>query len=316
MSRKKAYVIGTNVSNSLSPAIFQYWFEKHNIDGKYGYIEIKEKDFDKEIKLILKEENLVGLNITIPYKEKIIPHLAPNDIGIMGLDIHAGRIGAVNYITKTSLIGDWHGHNSDYLGFEMSIKPFEKKTDIKTAIVIGYGGAAKAIIYSLYKKGKKIKLFNRSYKKISNLGIDMPHYNQLLGWEKKPKHMFVKVQPHSNYPIDTIKSYKLEDLEKHTHSADIIINTTPINVLNKSNKLKIKPNTIGFDVVYKPKGGTGFLNHFEPENRIEGIYMLAHQASFCWDSWFLGDSIINDDSIDLVDEDLINYLFKKMEEDT
>ena len=144
----------------------------------------------------------------------------------------------------------------------------------------------------------------------------MPHYNQLMGWEKKPKHMFVKTQPHSKYSIDTIESYRLKDLEKHTYSADIIINTTPTNVLHKSSKLKIKPNTIGFDVVYRPKGGTGFLNHFKPENRIEGIYMLAHQASFCWDSWFLGDLIINDDLINLVDEDLITHLFKKMEEET
>ena len=54
MSRKKAYVIGTKVSNSLSPTIFNYWFKKYNVDGEYGYIEIEEKNFEKEIKAILK----------------------------------------------------------------------------------------------------------------------------------------------------------------------------------------------------------------------------------------------------------------------
>ena len=71
MSNKKVYVIGTDVSTSLSPMIFKYWFDKYNIPGEYEYIEIKENNFHKEIKLILKEDNLCGLNITIPFKEKI-----------------------------------------------------------------------------------------------------------------------------------------------------------------------------------------------------------------------------------------------------
>ena len=76
MSIKKAYVIGANVSTSMSPTIFRYWFNKYNIDrAEYGFIEIKEENFDKEIKTILKEDGLVGLNVTIPYKEKIFPYI-------------------------------------------------------------------------------------------------------------------------------------------------------------------------------------------------------------------------------------------------
>ena len=72
MSKKKAFVVGVNVSNSLSPTIFNYWFNKYKIDAEYGYIQIKEESFDNDIKLILKEKDLIGLNITMPYKEKII----------------------------------------------------------------------------------------------------------------------------------------------------------------------------------------------------------------------------------------------------
>ena len=75
MSKKKAYVVGTNVSTSLSPEIFNYWFKKYKINAEYGYIEIKEENFDREIKSILKNKDLVGLNITMPYKEKILPYL-------------------------------------------------------------------------------------------------------------------------------------------------------------------------------------------------------------------------------------------------
>ena len=75
MRKKIAHVIGANVSSSLSPTIFKYCFDKYCIDAEYGYIEIKEEKFDEEIKSILEEDGLCGLNITIPFKEKIIPHL-------------------------------------------------------------------------------------------------------------------------------------------------------------------------------------------------------------------------------------------------
>ena len=93
MSKGKALVVGTNVSKSLSPTIFNYWFKKYHIDAEYGYKEIKEENFDKEIKPMLKEDKLCGLNITAPFKEKIISHL---DV----LENHSIQIGAVNCVSK------------------------------------------------------------------------------------------------------------------------------------------------------------------------------------------------------------------------
>ena len=68
---KKTYVIGSQVSKSLSPTIFNYWFSKHSIDCSYGYREINVKDFDIDIKKIFLEKGLCGLNITIPFKEEM-----------------------------------------------------------------------------------------------------------------------------------------------------------------------------------------------------------------------------------------------------
>ena len=141
MSKKKAYVIGANVRTSLSPAIFNYWFDKYNVDGEYGYIEIEEKNFEKEIKTILKDSDLVGLNITMPYKEKIIPYLKHKERDWTTLDHTAKNTGAVNHIIK-NISGGWTGCNSDDFGFGKAIEPFEKQIKTKTAIVIGYGGAA------------------------------------------------------------------------------------------------------------------------------------------------------------------------------
>ena len=103
-----------------------------------------------------------------------------------------------------------------------------------------------------------------------------------------------------------IEVYSLENLQQHIESSDLIINTTPTNILNVSQKWNINSNTTGFDVVYKPKGGTGFLQHFLPSKRIEGIHMLIHQAVPCFAEWFLVEPTI--------DEGLIKALYKKMEE--
>ena len=92
MNKKKAYVIGTNVSQSLSPLIFNYWLEKSGNKGEYTFKEIKPKNFDQEIDQILKEENVCGFNVTIPYKKNIIKHLDSKNL-------HAEKIGAVNCVT-------------------------------------------------------------------------------------------------------------------------------------------------------------------------------------------------------------------------
>ena len=69
---KKFYVIGDNVSKSLSPTIFNYWFKKHKINAKYGFVELNTNNFDRRIKQILKDKSVYGLNITIPFKQKIM----------------------------------------------------------------------------------------------------------------------------------------------------------------------------------------------------------------------------------------------------
>ena len=157
---KKAYVIGKNASKSLSPTIFNYWFKKHSIEGEYGFKEIDENSFNNTITTTLKEKNLCGLNITIPFKEKIIQHLDE-------IDEHTKLIGAANCVSKTNT--RLTGSNTDWIGFKESIKWAEKNGKDKleeknTAVVIGYGGSAKAIVYSLSYMGfKNIRVFKTTH---------------------------------------------------------------------------------------------------------------------------------------------------------
>jgi len=257
MTNKKAYVVGNNTHKSLSPIIFNYWFKKYKINGEYRYIEIKEENFNNEIKKLLGEKSLCGLNITIPFKEKIIHHLDT-------IDKHSTLIGAVNCVSKVE--EKLEGMNTDWIGFQESIKWQEKhglpKIERKdTAIVIGYGGSAKAVIYSLSKMGfKKIRVFNRSYEKISKLTNIIPH--------------------------------KLEDLEHHFKEGDLIVNTIPTNYYEEL-KLNLPRHTIvdrssatghGFDAVYNYN--TFFLGHIAYVKRIYGHHMLIHQAIPCFYKWF------------------------------
>tara|TARA_Y100000590_G_scaffold375766_1_gene440929 strand:+ start:204 stop:1034 length:831 start_codon:yes stop_codon:yes gene_type:complete len=259
MITKKCYVVGSKANSSLSPKIFNYWFNQHKVKGSYKPLQITTQNFNKKIKKTLSEENLCGLNITIPFKEKIIKHLSKSDK-------HTKKIQAVNCVTKNKK--QINGTNTDWLGLINSIKYFEKnrKKRIKRnlAIVIGYGGSAKAIIYALKKlRFKKITVVNRTFKKIKNLK---------------------KVSP--------IQKKQLVHLAPN---ADLIINTVPnkhfIKKIFSTNKTR-RLSGVGYDIVYKPN--TGFLAHFHKEKKINGISLLVHQAEPCFYKWFRIKPIIDD----------------------
>ena len=179
------------------------------------------------------------------------------------IDKNAELIGAVNCITKSEK--GFEGTNTDWIGFEESIKWQEKNGISKiekkeTALVIGYGGAAKAIIYSLTKTGfKKIRVFNRDFAKIENLKGITPH--------------------------------KINEFENYFKEADIVVNTIPVN-FSKDLKLNIqtiinedsKSTPHGFDACYNQQ--TFFLNHINYKKQFTGHHMLIHQAVPCFYRWF------------------------------
>ena len=154
---KKFYVVGNRVSKSLSPTIFNYWFRKHKIKASYEYLELNEKNFDLKIREKLADKKVVGMNITIPFKKKIIKH-------VKTMDKHANKIGAVNCLKNGKII---KGTNTDWDGYYRTL-PIRKEILNKKILLIGYGGAALAIHYVLNMMGfKHITILNRSKKKLS-----------------------------------------------------------------------------------------------------------------------------------------------------
>ena len=245
---KKAYVIGSNVKKSLSPLIFEYWFKQNKIAGGYFEKEIDPNNFDEEVEKILEERDVCGFNVTIPFKELIIKKLDK-------VDEHSKKIGAVNFVSKID--GLWVGKNTDWIGFTQAVNRKRKTVNKKIAVVIGYGGASKAVIYALKKENyEEIKLFNRTEEKIHHL--------------KKEKGIT---------PIN------LEHLKEHLSGADIIINTTPVNALQSILIQKKTIKSMAFDIVYRPQE-TDFLSHFDKKKRLYGISMLVYQAAPCFEEWF------------------------------
>ena len=241
---KNFFVIGNRTSKSLSPLIFNYWFKKYNINAKYNFIEVKEKDFDKVIAKKIQANEVCGFNITTPYKKKIIKHLDVKNN-------HAEKIGAVNCVLVGKKI---KGINTDWNGYLNSIK-LEKISKNKKILILGYGGASQAIFYGFLFKGfKNITVFNRSKKLIKLKGVNK-----------------------------YTKDYHL--INKHLGQADLIINTTPTNPLNKKQTKLISSKTLISDIVYIPKE-TPFLKNFKENKKIYGITMLVEQAIPCFRQWF------------------------------
>ena len=246
---KKFLVIGNPIQHSLSPKLHNYWFKKKKINAIYDKKEISEKDINSIISDI-KNEKISGINVTVPFKKKVIPFMDK-------LSPEANESQSVNtiYFQDGSLIG----HNTDISGFELSIKYLKYNVKNKTVFILGAGGVVSSIILALKKMGAtKIILSNRTKSKAEDL---KNKFNELkiIDWGETPNF-------------------------------DMIINATSIGLKNEDGiKLDyslIEPNKFFYDVIYNPKE-TIFLKRAKLfGNRAENGKMMfiyqAHQAFTVW----------------------------------
>lgn len=238
-------LIGKNINYSFSPKYFKNKFQTLELKNhKYKKFELENIDDFKTL-LLDKMENLKGLNVTIPYKETVIPFLDK-------LSKNAKFIGAVNTI-KISKNGKTKGYNTDYYGFKNSLKPLLKPHH-KKALILGTGGASKAVAFAL----KKLKI----------------------------EYDFVSRTP-SEYQLN------YTDLDQTIFNEyQIIINTTPLgtfpNVDEKPdlNYSLFTDKHIAYDLVYNPEE-TSFLKnaHIYGASIKNGYEMLELQAEKAWKVW-------------------------------
>ncbi len=242
----KIGLIGFPLSHSFSATYFKAKFDKENIsDWEYNNYPIENIDLLPE--LLNKTENLKGLNVTIPYKEQVLKYLDE-------IDAEAKEIGAVNTLKITKKENKTHikGFNTDIYGFEKSIKPL-LEFHHKNALILGTGGASKAVAYVFKKLGIKYKFVSRT-----------PKNKQTISYESITEK--------------NIKDYR------------IIVNTTPLgtfpNVLEfpKLPYFGLTKLHVLFDLVYNPSQ-TRFLEFGKQYGAVtkNGYEMLELQAEKAWD---------------------------------
>ncbi len=243
---KKIYgLLGKNISYSFSRGYFSKKFKKLNLK-KYKYVNFDIPQIEDFPLVIYRKRNLSGLNVTIPYKVDVIPYLDK-------LDKTAKIIGAVNTI-KISKKGKLKGYNSDVVGFENSIKPLLKEHHTK-ALILGTGGASKAVAYAL-------KINSIAYK-------------------------FVSRNPENSNQI-SYENLSEEIIKEHT----IIINCTPLGTSPNIEKCPnipyqfITKNHLLYDLIYNPEITTFLSKGKENGATIKNGYeMLELQAEESWRIW-------------------------------
>lgn len=244
---KRFGLIGYPLGHSFSKNFFNEKFHSENIDAEYVNFEIPTiEDFNKIIKA---NPTLCGLNVTIPYKEQVIGYLDE-------LDKDAAAIGAVNVIKIERIKGKTRltGFNSDVMGFTQSIEsllePHHKK-----ALILGTGGASKAINYGLHKLGLETKFVSRSKRNENTITYD-------------------DITP------EIMEEYK------------VIVNCTPTGMYPKADECPnipydlLTPEHLLYDLLYNPDT-TLFMKNGSDRGAIvkNGLEMLLLQAFGAWDIW-------------------------------
>ncbi len=243
---KRYGLIGKSLQHSFSKRYFTEKFKKEGLEDIYDLFEIENIENIKEIFSI---ENLNGLNVTIPYKQKIIPYLDK-------IDETAKMVGAVNtvrFIRKPTEDLILEGYNTDVFGFVQSIKKRLKEWH-KKALILGTGGAAQAINYGLRSMGIETKFVSRTP------NDDQISYKDLTKSLLNDFYLVINSSPVGMFP-------NINECPK-----------IPYNFLKKEHLL--------FDAIYNPKK-TLFLQKGEEQGAevINGLEMLVNQAEESWEIW-------------------------------
>ena len=256
MIKKNFGIIGNPLSHSLSPALHNFWYRKYKFHANYSLIEIELNEIEKVIKKI-KNKELQGINVTVPYKQAVIPYL---DL-IINDAKETQSVNTISLNENNQVIGN----NTDVYGFEQGFISNLSKQNLEQnkVLVMGAGGVTPSVIYALLKKKiKQIFLANRTIKKSEDIKKKFP-YIKIIEWK---------------------------NIEMVAENMDIIINATSLGLKNGidfKEKFKIiKENLVYFDVIYNPEETT-MIKRFKKKNvkTYNGLEMFIYQGQKSFSLW-------------------------------
>ncbi|MEO1029336.1 MAG: shikimate dehydrogenase [Pseudomonadota bacterium] len=255
MPEKLLYgVVGDPIAHSLSPLIHNGWMRAAGLPAEYRAIQIAKGEFEQGMRA-LEAQNVLGLNVTLPHKEAALAYCK-------GVSLGAGEIGAVNTMSR-DIDGSWRGDNTDLAGFLRGLNR-AGLTDLSdlNALVLGAGGAARAVIAAVRDTGANIRIANRTLSRAEELA-------QRFG-----------------LPADSCLT--LEAGLEILYSADVVVNTTSLG----------HTGDLGFDwpdgtgrLIYDISYGKAAQRILEPAEKagwqtIDGLGMLVGQAAAAFEIWF------------------------------
>ncbi len=266
-------LIGEKLGHSFSPQIHGEIFKKLGIAGEYKLFELREDELKAAVKEY-KKQDIKGLNVTVPYKIKIMPYL---DV----ISAEAEKIGAVNTISMAN--GVLTGYNTDYNGFGKSLARSRIEVKGKSAVILGTGGVSKAVVQYLTDNGAK----NITY--VSRNPGDGANG--------------------SGYSIRTIGYDELASME-----GDLIINCTPCGMYPKVDASPVSQDIFkGFgtavDLIYNPEE-TMFLKQAKDNGlkTVNGLYMLVGQAVAAQEIW--NGIRLSEEQVDDIYKNIKNLLYR------
>lgn len=243
-------LIGGKLGHSLSPQIHGIIMKKLGIKGTYDLFEVKDEELKNKIEE-LRALNVKGVNITIPYKTKIIKYLDK-------ISPEAEKIGAINTLDFKN--GALIGYNTDYYGFGVSLKNSDINVNNKSAVILGSGGASRAVMQYLLDNNIKEVIFVSRTPKATTTGI------------KDFKIISYQAMDKLNY-------------------MDIIINCTPCGMYPDIESCPVDKNVLekfstAVDLIYNPEN-TLFLRQASQAGlkTLNGLYMLVAQAAASQEIW-------------------------------
>jgi shikimate dehydrogenase len=253
-------VIGDPIGHTVSPDMQNAAFRQMGLDYMYVPFNVKKEDLKQAIQGV-RALNIRGLNVTIPHKVAVIPFL--DDI-----DPVAESIGAVNTIINDE--GTLKGYNTDGEGFLQALLVSKVRPERKKVVILGAGGAARAIAFILTDRGADLTIINRhadSAQGIADLIFKL--------FRQKPE----------------VLELKPKNLEIALKKADLLVNTTslgmyPDNDSTPVSKKLLRPDLVVFDVVYNPVR-TRLLYEAEKQKAkiIGGVEMLVWQGAKSFELW-------------------------------
>lgn len=265
---KIAAVLGWPIEHSRSPLLHNFWLQRYQIDGAYIPLAVKVEDF-KNVIQGMKAAGFKGCNVTIPHKEAAYQCC---DI----VDETAKKMGSVNTLWFTE-DGKIHGTSTDGDGFVANLKDADVTLTDKKILILGAGGAARSVAYSLIQDGAQITITNRTLQRAEQLVRDLGA-GQIIEWQSWIKEL---------------------------GQFDVLVNTTSLGMEGKDDYLfdlqHASKDLVVTDIVYVPRV-TPLLEVAELKGlkTVEGLGMLLHQARLGFTKWFGVDPAVDHELTEFV----------------